>query len=123
MIHSLYGLIDVEKGILDIRSDVESRKFVPIHKDLIENVKISRKETGEYIVEGDTLNIRFHMSSFTYKSLSTSLKPEDVEDEYLITKKTWFGKREYKIIKEGWIILKRRSPVRYTFTKLTIIEN
>jgi len=72
---------------------------------------------GNLVLLGN--EIQYRLNRFE----DSDIKLEDVEEKYIKTYKTWlgFGKEKRKV-KSGWVILKKRIPVRYTLSHFELYE-
>ena len=90
----------------------------PFSDILLENVSVMFLYDG--LIEFTADKVMFGRTS--YRSLDIEERnPDDIVEEYLVTKKELFSKKTYKCFRNtGWYELKKRKPLNIVSNNITV---
>jgi hypothetical protein len=107
------GSIKIIDGMLviDLTTHSNSSHYINMHYFIIDNSVLC--------IEAERVNYGFYSDAFNF---SSKYNIDEIESEYLIEHKPWFGK-PYKAPREGYYRLKKVTPTTFKSSNFTIIEN
>jgi hypothetical protein len=108
-----YGLYE-GGSIFDVSNT--SKSYYPMRESSLEDVKVTFYQNGNIGVIGKEKDDRINLCMSDVDNVNV----DDIEEKYLITRKRWFSKKEYKTIKRGWFTMKKRLPFNAIGNKILI---